>query len=49
MASHASHMSHVADMQGMDPDDLLMSAEDKLAAARQQVREPLHALAKWCW
>jgi hypothetical protein len=38
MASHVSHMSQVADMQSMDPDDLLLSAEDKLEAARQQVR-----------
>jgi hypothetical protein len=38
MASHASHMSQVADLQSMDPDDLLLSAEDKLEAARQQVR-----------
>jgi hypothetical protein len=38
MASHVSHMSQVADLQSMDPDDLLLSAEDKLEAARQQVR-----------
>jgi hypothetical protein len=48
MASHVSHMSQVADMQCMDPDDLLLSAEDKLEAARQQVRGDARSCGWWC-